>query len=97
VCSVSEDRAEAFRRARFQVGIHIAAEVSIPMAEKMGLADERLACLDALMTRGPEALGDVVDDRLVEAFSITGTPDECRKQLQQFDGCLPHIVSTFAR
>jgi len=92
VCSVSEDRAEAYRRARFQVGIYIASEVSRPMAEQLGLGGERLACLEALMTRGPEALADVVDDKLVEAFSITGTPDECRAQLRQFDGCLPHVI-----
>jgi 5,10-methylenetetrahydromethanopterin reductase len=92
VCSVSPDRAEAYRRARYQVGIYIAAEVSIPMAEQMGLAADREACLQALMAGGPEALQDAVSDKLVEAFSITGTPDEAREQLRQFDDCLPHVL-----
>ena len=92
VCSVSEDRAEAYRRARLQVGIYIAAELSAPMADHMGKTKERLMCVEALMTRGPMGLIDVVDDDLVDTFSITGTPDECRRKLKEFDDCLPHVI-----
>jgi probable F420-dependent oxidoreductase len=92
VCSVSNDRAEAYRRARFQVGIYIAAEPSAPIAEQLGLSSQRMACLEALMSGGPPALADAVDDKLVEAFAIAGTPDECRDQLRQFDDCLPHVI-----
>ena len=45
-CSVSKDRAEAYRRAHFQVGIYIAAEMSRPVAEQMGLGEERSPASD---------------------------------------------------
>ncbi len=92
VCSVSEDRDEAYRRARFQVGIYFSHPVCTPMAAHMGLIDKRDKCLEALMTKGPEALVDVVDDDLVDTFSITGTPDECRSKIKDFEDCLPHIL-----
>jgi 5,10-methylenetetrahydromethanopterin reductase len=92
VCSVSKDRAEAYRRAGFQVGIYLAHPVMAPLAKSMGVAKEREACLETLMTRGPMALGDEVDDKLVDAFSIAGTPDECRQKLKEYEDCLPNVL-----
>jgi 5,10-methylenetetrahydromethanopterin reductase len=92
VCSISNDRAEAYRRARFQVGIYIAHPVFAPVAASMGLTKEREACLEAMSTRGPMSLAEVVDDKLVDAFSIAGTPDECREKLKQYDDCLPNVL-----
>ena len=92
VCSVSKDRAEAYRRARFQVGIYISHPVLAPLAESMGVAKEREACLQTLMTRGPMALGEEVDDKLVDAFAIAGTPDECRQKLKAYADCLPNVL-----
>lgn len=92
VCSVSSDRAEAYRRARLQVGIYISHPVCAPLAEYMGLAADREACVEAMAARGPMALAETVSDDLVEAFSITGTPDECRSKLEQYRECLPHVL-----
>ena len=92
VCSVSNDRAEAYRRARLQVGIYISHPVCAPLAEYMGLAKDREVCLEAMAARGPMALVDAVSDELVDAFSITGTPDECRRKLEEYSDCLPHVL-----
>jgi alkanesulfonate monooxygenase SsuD/methylene tetrahydromethanopterin reductase-like flavin-dependent oxidoreductase (luciferase family) len=92
ICSISTDRAEAYRRSRIQVGIYMSYPVSAPLVNIMGLQSERMAVLEALMTRGPGCLQDVVDDKLVDAFSITGTPDEARRKLADFDGKLPHVL-----
>ena len=92
ICSVSTDRAEAYRRARYQIGIYISHPVSAPVAEYMGVSKERERCLEAMMTRGPQALTEVVDDKLVETFSIAGTPDECRRKLKVYEDCLPHVL-----
>jgi alkanesulfonate monooxygenase SsuD/methylene tetrahydromethanopterin reductase-like flavin-dependent oxidoreductase (luciferase family) len=43
-----------------------------------------------LQAEGPAALERVTDDKLVEAFSITGTPDECRKQLREYAELMPY-------
>lgn len=92
VCSISNDRGEAYRRARFQVGIYIAHPVFAPVAESMGLAKEREFCLEQMSTRGPHVLADVVSDSLVDAFTITGTPDEAREKIKQYDDCLPNVL-----
>jgi hypothetical protein len=47
---------------------------------------------DALMMRGPQALQDVTDDRLVEQLSITGTPDEARTQFARYAESIPHVL-----
>ena len=31
---------------------------------------------------------DAVTDEMVDAFSLAGTPDQCRKRLGEFDGLL---------
>lgn len=92
ICSVSTDRAEAYRRARIQVGIYAAHPVSAPLVDQLGLRDERLAVLDALMKEGPGCLQRVVSDELVDALSIAGTPDECRRKLAEFTDRLPQVI-----
>lgn len=92
ICSISDDRAEAYRRARIQVGIYMSYPVSAPLVDVMGLQAERMAVLEALMSRGPRCLVDVVDDKLVDAFSITGTPDEARTKFAEYEGTLPHVI-----
>ncbi len=92
ICSVSNDGAEALRRAKIQVGVYASYPVSEPLVAQHGLQKERLAVLDALMREGPGCFERVVDDKLVEALSITGTPDECRRKLRDFGDRLPHVI-----
>jgi probable F420-dependent oxidoreductase len=92
ICSVHPDRAEALRRAKIQVGVYASYPVSEPLVAQHGLEKERLAVLDALMKEGPGCFERVVDDKLVEALSITGTPDECRRKLADFGETLPHVI-----
>lgn len=92
VCCVHPDRAEAVRRARFHVGYYAAYELSDGMVALHGLERDQAAVREALMTQGPAALETSTSHRLIEAFSITGTPDECRKQLREYEGLLPHNI-----
>jgi probable F420-dependent oxidoreductase len=92
LCSISEDRAAARRLARINVGNYVAFPISATVVEFMGLQDDRDHVLNALMTQGPSALETATSDKLVETFSICGTPDEAAEQLAAFDGLLPHIV-----
>jgi len=84
ICCVSPDRSEAWRRARIQVGFYAFLPSSDPIIRWHGLEKEQALVREALMAEGPGALERVTDDTLVEAFSITGTPDECRKQLGEW-------------
>lgn len=91
ICSCSEDRAEAMRRARIHVGMYTGGT---PIADHIvawaGLEEDMMAVRLALMTDGPEALEHVTSDALVEAFAIAGTPDECRAQARAYTDALPN-------
>jgi probable F420-dependent oxidoreductase len=92
ICSVHPDRAEAFRRARIHVGTYVAYPPGLPVIEHLGFEKQRLAVLDAYMREGVDGFQAAVGDDLIEAFSITGTPDECRKQLREYHEVMPHVV-----
>lgn len=89
ICSVSKDRAEALRRARIHVGMYTAGT---PIGDEItrwhGLEADMLAVRQALISEGPKALEHVTSDRLVAAFSLAGTPDECRRQLRPYEEAL---------
>lgn len=92
ICCISEDRKEAMRRARIQVGSYIAAPVSHHLAEFMGLGEDLAAVVKALREGGTAALENATSDALVKAFSVTGTPDEARDQLAKYSGLLTFPV-----
>ncbi|CQD18135.1 luciferase-like protein [Mycobacterium lentiflavum] len=92
ICSVSDDREAALRRARINVGNYVAYPVSSTVIEFMGLQEDRDHVLRRLLEEGPAALATAASDALVQAFSVAGTPDEVADQLVAYDGVLPHIV-----
>lgn len=89
ICSVARDRGEALRRARIQVGLYAANPVCDAPVRHHGLQAEQQALREAILTRGVESLADVTDDKLVEALSFTGTPEEVRAQVADY----PHELS----
>lgn len=86
------DRREAIRRARIQVGVYTCFPPCDPVIKHHGLEKEKQAVLDAVASRGFNALQDVTDDKLVDLFSIAGTPDECRTKAKEYADSLPHII-----
>jgi alkanesulfonate monooxygenase SsuD/methylene tetrahydromethanopterin reductase-like flavin-dependent oxidoreductase (luciferase family) len=91
LCSVSEDREEAIRRARINVGNYICFPGADPMVVANGIEDVRNAVAEKLFTEGPTAF-DLIPEDVVKTFAICGTPDEGRAQLAEFDGLLDHVV-----
>jgi hypothetical protein len=85
-------RPEAIRRARIHVGQMVANPVSDGITTAHGFAGEVGAIREAMMTGGLDALADAVDERLIDTFSISGTPDECRAKLKNYEGLVPHIM-----
>jgi alkanesulfonate monooxygenase SsuD/methylene tetrahydromethanopterin reductase-like flavin-dependent oxidoreductase (luciferase family) len=90
ICCVHPDRDVAMRRARIHVGFYVAHPVSDVVAAEHGLEDDVAAVRQALMTEGFGGL-EKTSDRLVEAFSITGTPEEARQQVDQYSA-LTHLA-----
>jgi len=90
ICSVSSDRDVAYRRARLHVGFYVAHPVSDAVIALHGLEAERDAVRQAMMTKGLDGLSET-SDKLVEQFSITGTPEEARQKLESWKS-IPHVV-----
>jgi probable F420-dependent oxidoreductase len=92
ITCVHPDRKEAIRRARIQVGMYAVFPPSDPVIRHHGLEREKQALLDAIAARGFGAVQDATDDKLVDLFSIAGTPDECRAKAKEYADSLPHII-----
>jgi alkanesulfonate monooxygenase SsuD/methylene tetrahydromethanopterin reductase-like flavin-dependent oxidoreductase (luciferase family) len=92
ICSPHDDRAEARRRARIHVGAYVALPGTDPIVAVHGFQEEQQALRQAVFTQGVSALATETPDRLVDAFAICGTPEECRKQFAAYDGTLPHVM-----
>src|SRR5262249_13839690 len=90
ICSVHPDREVAMARARMHVGFYILHPVSDGVAEVHGLGDQVAALRQALMTEGPQVIA-TTSDELVEAFSISGTPDEARDKIDRYSA-LTHLA-----
>lgn len=84
ICAVSDDRAQALRWARIQVGFYVFLPSADPVVRWHGLEKEQAAVREALHAEGPAALERVTDDKLVQAFSLAGTPDDVRRQLRDY-------------
>lgn len=92
ICSVHTNREIAYRRSRIQVGLYCAHPVSDGAVELYGLEAERDAVRHAFMTKGFDGLADT-SDKLVDAFSITGTPEEARQKYDQWTtGPISHLI-----
>ncbi|MGQ0624002.1 MAG: LLM class flavin-dependent oxidoreductase [Sporichthyaceae bacterium] len=92
ICSISDDRTEALRRARIQVGMYVAHPSSDRVVAFHGLEADQHALRAALLSGGVGALENATSHALVETFSISGTPEEARRQALQYEGVLPHLV-----
>jgi len=91
ICCVHPDRDVAMRRARLQVGFYAVHPVSDAVAKLHGFQDQ-VDELRARMRREGLAAFAHTDDRIVEALSITGTAEEARQKLAEFDGVIEHVV-----
>jgi len=91
VCSVSTDRELAMSRARKQVGFYATHSAGAQVAAMHGLEDAVNDLRQGFMHEGIAAF-ERTDDRLVDLLSITGTPEEARQKLAQYEGFIDHLV-----
>jgi probable F420-dependent oxidoreductase len=91
ICCVHPDRDVALARAKKHVGFYIAHPVSDVVAEIEGVQDLVNGLRVSMMQKGLAAFEDTPEE-LVELFSITGTPEECRQKLDNNYKGLPHLA-----
>ncbi|ATY12376.1 LLM class flavin-dependent oxidoreductase [Amycolatopsis sp. AA4] len=92
ICSISDDRAEAVRRARIQVGVYAAMSELTRLLEFDDCEREQHEIQAALGKGGLAAVESAVSDKLVELYTVAGTPDEVREQVRRFAEYIPHIM-----
>ena len=91
ICCVHPDREVAMRRARLQVGFYVVHPVSDGVVKLHGLEDPVNELRARMMREGLAAFAHT-DDRIVDVLSISGTPEEARQKLAEYEGVVEHIV-----
>lgn len=91
ICVVADDAELALQRSRKQVGFYLCHPTSDPVVAAAGMAEQVGALRTSMMAEGPAALAGTSDE-LVHTFSLTGTPDEVRKRLPEWEGVVGHLV-----
>lgn len=91
ICSVSDDREAAYDRARRQVGFYLMHPAADAPIASLGLTSAADDYRNMVKAEGPGGFAKT-PDVFVEAFSITGTPEEARQRLDAFDVPLDHIA-----
>jgi probable F420-dependent oxidoreductase len=93
VC-ISDDRAEAVREAKVQVGFYgtTPAYGGVFAAHGEAHLTEDLGRVFADTGGDPEALAAAVSDEVVQRYAIAGTPDEVRDRLAAFTPLVDHLI-----
>ncbi|BEL08085.1 LLM class flavin-dependent oxidoreductase [Actinoplanes sichuanensis] len=86
-CSVDPDPTVARRRAANVVGFYASVRSYAGMFEAAGFGAVCASAAEALRTGRPaDSLGDLIPDAMVDAYTIAGTPDQCRTRIGAYDG-----------
>jgi alkanesulfonate monooxygenase SsuD/methylene tetrahydromethanopterin reductase-like flavin-dependent oxidoreductase (luciferase family) len=92
ICSPHDNRQEALRRAKIHVGAYVALPGTDEIVALHGLHKEQQALREAVFSQGARAVETATDDKLVDAFAIWGTHEECRQRFAGYEGKLPHVM-----
>ncbi|HWO94527.1 MAG TPA: LLM class flavin-dependent oxidoreductase [Dehalococcoidia bacterium] len=86
ITSVSNEREEAMRAAKLQVGFYATTrtyETILAHSGWAGIADDLRA---AFARRDMAGILAAVPDEMVEATAVVGTPDEAREKMRRYEG-----------
>ena len=82
--SISEDRDQAMRDAKNQIGFYLTTKLYHTVLDLHGLREVGEACSAALRRFDVKAMAEAVPDALVDEIAIACTPDEARDRLSQW-------------
>jgi probable F420-dependent oxidoreductase len=84
--SLHNDRAQAVRDAKAQIGFYFTTEIYHSVLELHGLRHVGEACRAALRRWDVRAMADAIPDALVDEIAIACAPDEARDRLALWKG-----------
>ena len=85
VTSISDDRDQAIRDAKGQIGFYLTTELYHSVLDLHDMREVGQACRKALRSFDVAAMAAAVPDSLVEEIAIACTPDEARDRLAQWE------------
>ena len=95
LCAIDTDGARARRWAAGTVGFYASVRTYAEFFDFHGVAAEQQAVIEAFRGgTGADFLGDVVPDKMVDAVTLAGTPDEVRERLLGYGGLADTIKLT---
>jgi probable F420-dependent oxidoreductase len=92
ITSISDDVAQARDEARRQIAFYATAATYDGIFDLHGWTAQKDQLRAAFRKFDVAGMQAAISDEIVDAIAITGTPDDCRKQLAQWDGLLDHAL-----
>ena len=90
--SINEDREQAMRDAKSQIGFYYTVSVYRTILDHFGLGDVADACRKALATYDLKAMADAIPDDLVDDIAIACPPDEALQRLEQWNDLTDEVL-----
>lgn len=88
IASISHDRKQAIQDAKNQIAFYASVKSYEAILNLHGWEQQKLAIWEHFKTFNLPKMADAVTDDMVEQIAIAGTPDECREQLQKWEGLI---------
>lgn len=88
IVSVSTDREQARQEARQQIAFYATVRTYDLLLDSSGFSREKEALRRAFRTVDIAAMAAAVSDEMLAATAVSGTPDDCRRQLAAYEGLL---------
>ena len=91
ILAVSDDRDEARREAALQIGFYATTRTYRPVLEMHGFGDRVEALRRAFVKKDLPSLAEIALP-MVDSLAVSGTEDECRHGLAQYDGVVDRVI-----
>jgi alkanesulfonate monooxygenase SsuD/methylene tetrahydromethanopterin reductase-like flavin-dependent oxidoreductase (luciferase family) len=91
ILQLNEDRDRARFEAALQIAFYATTRTYAPVLAMHGFDDRIPDLRDAYRRLDLATMADIAMP-MVDTYAITGTADECREQLQQFDGLVDRLL-----
>ena len=86
ICAVSQDREEAREMARRQIAWYGRTDAHRAIQERDGFGEQFKAIQEAAVRGDIEGMVNAVSDDILDAYSVSGTPEECRREIARYEG-----------
>jgi probable F420-dependent oxidoreductase len=88
ITAISHDRKQAIQEAKNQIAFYASVKSYEGILNLHGWEQQKLSIWEHFKTFNLPKMAEAVTDDMVEQIAIAGTPDECREQVQKWDGLL---------